>query len=1533
MDEFISNNLDTENSITTKSPDQQQLELEDKFININNESTSDDLQQNNPVAEINSSCSGTSKNSLDLSSDFIGVGTSRVKVIEDVEPINVASNNENENDTISTIDSENQSNIRKRIRTIIDSDTEDEEETELTSSITLNKSVSIGTNFDKNKLTDKSKVTSSRLRIDSDSDDEVDDITAGNNDNGNLSDKDNDPIIKIKSKKFSDLIDSESDNENDNGNQNYSSNEESSEHIHATNVLQKKYKKNKSEKKQTGTKRAAKDEAMRHIHSETQRLLREAPVSLPYHRPKQRSLQEFLNRKKIAPSIPQASTVAAKLKMCTAIVSEVVKEKEKEAELFYKSSDSEDDEIPISNTNESNNLPSSSSLSSITSAHIPVDEVQKLEKVDVQIAQNKEKITQQSNMHELGVSRKLFVNDVKDSFDVEFSNTPVPVRQVDDDSDAKNRLNEFEEGLKEIGMSRKLLNKTNDDYTDESSGKCDSLTPDSLTLTTDHNINNKNQTINEIIQSLDDNYTDNTDIDKNNSTDDKISQFITISSSKSTEDSQDSLQVSQNNKIIDLTATQSTLNSNTSSLPSRNIEISDTSLISNEESKESNDRNLIPEKSSSLSSEMCLDDTSQSSDPGDCGVVGLPPPIFDSDPVIKIKPPQITSMTLKKNALKNIPKLKPKLHGAPGTVIDFTRDSKPNKEAINTLFDRFLTKHAKVNKHIEVNSEVSIIQTEKTAEGLQIYKDILPYKFPTATEASDDPEMNKPGAKLMRLKEELKKKMASKRNEEWKQREKELLMDEDELEADDDVEELEPEDKDEISAMDAEISDVEESEPEENDILITDKKRKSCAFGDDEAEVDEDEVMDLSDDEHEEDDEDDGENEKVEDEEDEEDDEDDNDKSEDTDDELENTQENKKKFSRIVAADDDSNSEDATAIDDKIYPVKFERKRTDVDMFDDDDEEDELYVNEKNLQESQSSSIFKTPLTSNNISNTYESRTNQFSSFNINSPDIDFNSKLNDLNSQASDFQSQNDNGEIKNKLYNVQDCNVTDEELMALCSGRFTDNDNNTQNENQPRLTGLIDSTLKEDPITESQIIGMCSGTFSSQALLSSTDLSCNVDDTSQEIRLTLDDTSQNSNDNILGKKHEEQRENSGIQSFLDIASSSDDEIDNKISSGKNKKVLKKKKVKQLVLSDDEDEEINEEDEEEDDLATDDDEEKFIDYDSEENEVVVVNKKDLQKVAANFVDAEAELSESEWGSDDEDEKGMDKLELEEGDAEEIDEDQMRDQLGKLHARQVLDDDQRDVRMLKEMLFDDGDLHTDGAGRERRFKWRNIDKLGEENLLGPTNHDDDNDDDDNQIDPVDLANEIEWRKHRLEREKFMEEKTRSDGDLDPLESDINIDSGGEFLKLGIKVLKKCKTSIEIRSNNVEKIKPIVPRTVSELIGTPESNSRMLYKAMKRGSFLARGDEALARLAGMINKSDTVDLAPKHSRNFLFTHISPSVNEEDNEDGDNDSENKRDVNEKSNDKMVRKRKPAAGGTPRTAKKPKFDSNRSSGKKLF
>lgn len=50
-----------------------------------------------------------------------------------------------------------------------------------------------------------------------------------------------------------------------------------------------------------------------------------------------------------------------------------------------------------------------------------------------------------------------------------------------------------------------------------------------------------------------------------------------------------------------------------------------------------------------------------------------------------------------------------------------------------------------------------------------------------------------------------------------------------------------------------------------------------------------------------------------------------------------------------------------------------------------------------------------------------------------------------------------------------------------------------------------------------------------------------------------------------------------------------------------------------------------------------------------------------------DFFENEAELSESEWGSEDEDENGLDALEFEQADNENFDENKMRTVLEKIH--------------------------------------------------------------------------------------------------------------------------------------------------------------------------------------------------------------------------------------------------------------------------
>lgn len=62
----------------------------------------------------------------------------------------------------------------------------------------------------------------------------------------------------------------------------------------------------------------------------------------------------------------------------------------------------------------------------------------------------------------------------------------------------------------------------------------------------------------------------------------------------------------------------------------------------------------------------------------------------------------------------------------------------------------------------------------------------------------------------------------------------------------------------------------------------------------------------------------------------------------------------------------------------------------------------------------------------------------------------------------------------------------------------------------------------------------------------------------------------------------------------------------------------------------------------------------------------MVLKKDDVKKKAANYFENEAELSESEWGSDDEEEKGMDQYEAELGDKDVFDESKIQSELERI---------------------------------------------------------------------------------------------------------------------------------------------------------------------------------------------------------------------------------------------------------------------------
>ncbi|THD21622.1 hypothetical protein D915_007615 [Fasciola hepatica] len=100
-----------------------------------------------------------------------------------------------------------------------------------------------------------------------------------------------------------------------------------------------------------------------------------------------------------------------------------------------------------------------------------------------------------------------------------------------------------------------------------------------------------------------------------------------------------------------------------------------------------------------------------------------------------------------------------------------------------------------------------------------------------------------------------------------------------------------------------------------------------------------------------------------------------------------------------------------------------------------------------------------------------------------------------------------------------------------------------------------------------------------------------------------------------------------------------------------------------------------------------------------------------------DFLDEEAELSGDEneraFYMDDEDDDGDDEdltdLQVDDDDPNLPSTGRLRRQVERVHNRLQADQDQRELRFLKELYLEDGDLYAeDGKMRERRFRWRGL---------------------------------------------------------------------------------------------------------------------------------------------------------------------------------------------------------------------------------
>lgn len=185
----------------------------------------------------------------------------------------------------------------------------------------------------------------------------------------------------------------------------------------------------------------------------------------------------------------------------------------------------------------------------------------------------------------------------------------------------------------------------------------------------------------------------------------------------------------------------------------------------------------------------------------------------------------------------------------------------------------------------------------------------------------------------------------------------------------------------------------------------------------------------------------------------------------------------------------------------------------------------------------------------------------------------------------------------------------------------------------------------------------------------------------------------------------------------------------------------------------------------------------------------------------------------------------------------------------------MLDDDKRQLRLYQERYLADGDLHSDGPGRMRKFRWKNLDDASQMDLFH-------RDSDDEQIEEQLDETEARWRKERIEREQWLRDQAQQGKIAAEDEEEIGEDS--QFMMLAKKVTAKALQKNANRTVVVEEPKSLVINPFEAI--RPGSAHQL-----KTGSLLNQPKAVLQKLAAL---SDLNPSAPRNSRNFVFHTLSP-----------------------------------------------------------